>query len=315
MPVAASPVSGLWFEPRMLIIRAEEKLFRVPADQLAKISTVFADMLLICGGGGGGGGEEMDGHPVVRLEDSAADVECFLRAIFYSDSFFLPAPADVDFRVVFGVLRMSHKYHVQFLYRRALDHVDGQWYRPTFYDSSESCDLGPVQELYDSQEELFSAIVTAARTGVQWILPFLYYLATVLPSDKLLTFIAHHETVLGHAVKVLAVREHILQSTITFYGRYENKVDRDPYGSAGPTKALESLVEWQGGPPKARALGDKFWKELPAVLGLPSRRNLEKIRQMTMDEVQVNTKKGETTKSYVDLNRSTVAEEAEGDAR
>ncbi|KAJ6537873.1 hypothetical protein B0H19DRAFT_1270265 [Mycena capillaripes] len=67
--------------------------------------------------------EMMDGNPVVRLRDSATEVEAFLRAIFDS-SYFMPPPAEINFHPVLGILRLSHKYDVGYLYKTALDHLE-----------------------------------------------------------------------------------------------------------------------------------------------------------------------------------------------
>ncbi|KAJ7766165.1 hypothetical protein B0H16DRAFT_1882982 [Mycena metata] len=67
--------------------------------------------------------EIMDGSPVIRLHDSAADVEPFLRAIFDS-SYFMPPPSEISFHAVLGILRLSHKYDVGYLHKRALLHLE-----------------------------------------------------------------------------------------------------------------------------------------------------------------------------------------------
>jgi hypothetical protein len=74
-------VLDLWFEDDNLILRAENSLFRVSKGVLAARSSVFRDMLSFPQTEEE---ERIDGCPVVRLHDSAADVTCFLRAIFDS---------------------------------------------------------------------------------------------------------------------------------------------------------------------------------------------------------------------------------------
>ncbi|KAJ7112038.1 hypothetical protein C8R43DRAFT_903739, partial [Mycena crocata] len=58
----------------------------------------------------------------VLLHDSAADVEVFLRAIFDS-SFFMPPPELIQLDFLLSILRLSHKYNVQYIHRRALKHL------------------------------------------------------------------------------------------------------------------------------------------------------------------------------------------------
>lgn len=74
-------VRVLWFEHGNLILRVENSLFRVSKGLLAAHSSVFWHMLSFPQTDKE---ERIDGCPVVRLHDSAADVTCFLRAIFDS---------------------------------------------------------------------------------------------------------------------------------------------------------------------------------------------------------------------------------------
>jgi hypothetical protein len=76
-------VDDLWFEDGSLILKAEEKLFRIPKYLLAARSTFFKDMLSFPPLPDGEV-ELMDGIPFVILPDSAKDVEVFLRAIMDS---------------------------------------------------------------------------------------------------------------------------------------------------------------------------------------------------------------------------------------
>lgn len=56
---------------------------------------------------------------------------CCIRMYSYSTS--MPAPVPIRLSLVLGILRLSHKYDIQYLYRRALDHLAvGGWYRPSF---------------------------------------------------------------------------------------------------------------------------------------------------------------------------------------
>jgi hypothetical protein len=75
-------VVELWFdsEDDNVVLRAEDCLFGVPKEILATRSSVFRDML----SPSHASRETLDGCPVVLLQDSAADVTHFLRAIFDS---------------------------------------------------------------------------------------------------------------------------------------------------------------------------------------------------------------------------------------
>ncbi|KAJ7879188.1 hypothetical protein B0H14DRAFT_3773705 [Mycena olivaceomarginata] len=68
--------------------------------------------------------ETMEGHPVITLHDKAADVEVFLKAIFDSrPASFMPPPSEIQFEDALAILRLSHKYDVGYLRRRALQHL------------------------------------------------------------------------------------------------------------------------------------------------------------------------------------------------
>ncbi|KAJ7780864.1 hypothetical protein DFH07DRAFT_910354 [Mycena maculata] len=176
-------VDDLWFSTDVIVIRAEDKIFRVSGGVLAARSTVFQDMIAFPQPISSDT-EQIDGSPVVRLHDSASDVEVFLRAIYDSryvwPSYFMPAPASAELWVVLGILRLSHKYDVQYLYRRALDHLaeDG-WDCRTF--NSVHCPQSPAKAL--------SVISTAMEVGAQWLLPLAYYYASNLSAKVLLIFL------------------------------------------------------------------------------------------------------------------------------
>ncbi len=74
-------VEELWFSDGGLVVQAEQSLFRVSAGILAARSPVFQDMLSFTQPPDA---QSIEGCPVVKLLDSAADVTCFFRAIFDS---------------------------------------------------------------------------------------------------------------------------------------------------------------------------------------------------------------------------------------
>ncbi|KAJ7669779.1 hypothetical protein B0H17DRAFT_949103 [Mycena rosella] len=122
VPVVPPPLvreDSLWFSDATLIIQAERSVFRVFPGILAAKSPVFHDMLAFPQPENG---EAIDGCPVVHLTDSAIDTAYFLKAIFHYD-FFEAWPSDVDFHIISGVLRLSQKYQVDPLKKRALRHI------------------------------------------------------------------------------------------------------------------------------------------------------------------------------------------------
>ncbi|KAJ7077641.1 hypothetical protein B0H15DRAFT_861447 [Mycena belliarum] len=166
-PTQLTRAPELWFADDNLILRAESTLFRVSKGVLAARSSVFRDMLAF---GDAAGEETLDGCPVVRMHDSAADVHAFLRAIFDS-SFFEPPPAKTDLAAITGILRLAHKYDVQFLRRRALQHLDTGY--PTslaVYEVS-----GGETFASDGLDDALRTIQVASEVGAPWVLPTAFY--------------------------------------------------------------------------------------------------------------------------------------------
>ncbi|KAK7040071.1 hypothetical protein R3P38DRAFT_3311140 [Favolaschia claudopus] len=165
-------VKGLWYRPDMLVIYAEDKMFRVPLSILVARSSIFRDMKLDMGEDGKAKNEEIyEGIPVVRLPDDAADVEAFLQAIFNS-AYFPPPPVYQDEGTVRGILKLSHKYEVKYLFRRALQHVE---MRCPF-------DLGEVVGEVTRRQSLvyplanWITIELGKKVNAPWVLPAAYYM-------------------------------------------------------------------------------------------------------------------------------------------
>ncbi|KAJ7184932.1 hypothetical protein C8R46DRAFT_1300551 [Mycena filopes] len=149
---------SLWFTDATLVLQAETRLFRVSPGILAAKSPVFHDMLSFPQPQDG---ETVDGCPLVRLTDSGDDMTFFLKAIFHYD-FFEPWPSTPKFPVVAGILRLSQKYQVDPLWKRALIHL------------SERCatSLKEAEELYDWEDAHPIELVNLAReVSADWLLP------------------------------------------------------------------------------------------------------------------------------------------------
>ncbi|KAJ7458358.1 hypothetical protein B0H11DRAFT_1873323 [Mycena galericulata] len=156
-------VATLWFSDGNLVLRAQNKLFRVPRSILAARSPVLREMVVFPQPKDANGETEIiDGSPVVRLPDTAANVEVFLQAIFDS-SYFMPPPAPVELDDVLGILLLAHKYNIRYLYLRALQHLS----------DSIICDgLTPGSNPHPLQGLTMIQVVT--EVGALWLLPALY---------------------------------------------------------------------------------------------------------------------------------------------
>ncbi|KAJ7314381.1 hypothetical protein DFH08DRAFT_1041477 [Mycena albidolilacea] len=149
--------------------------------------------------------ETMEGHPVITLHDKAADVEVFLKAIFDSR---MPPPAEIQFEDALAILRLSHKYDVGYLRRRALQHL-GPIYPTTLagYDARAGKNkLSPATFIRHT-----STLTTAVEVGALWLLPVVYYgmcrydLAQILVPDSSWRALGDHgrtTSLLGHSTQI-----------------------------------------------------------------------------------------------------------------
>ncbi|KAJ7652373.1 hypothetical protein DFH06DRAFT_1475222 [Mycena polygramma] len=178
-------VKGLWFPNESpVVLRAGESSFRVTKSVLAAHSPTFQAMFAASDGYMTDDEEEIiDGSPVIILDDDPTEVEPFLRAIFDS-SYFMPPPASVEFEAVLGILRLSHKYDVGYLRKRAVCHLETVY--PVQLTQVGGFNGGNVA--YDSAlaDMDLVAIPILHEVGAVWLLPFAYYNLASFPIGTLL---------------------------------------------------------------------------------------------------------------------------------
>ncbi|KAJ7685846.1 hypothetical protein B0H17DRAFT_985496 [Mycena rosella] len=193
-------VEDLWFPDADLILRAENTLFRVHSSILGARSCVFRDMVAFPQPETPDSeGDTHDGKPVVRLHDSAAEVEVFLRAVFDS-SFFMPPPSPTDVATVIGVMRLAHKYDIQYLFRRALSHLDSLY--PVTCAKMLDINLEIASHHVKFPSGLNVDLITlraASEVGAQWILPAAYY--------NICTFHPKHILSIGENWNILSIHQ------------------------------------------------------------------------------------------------------------
>ncbi|KAJ7435943.1 hypothetical protein FB451DRAFT_1153424 [Mycena latifolia] len=173
----------LWFEDGNLVLQAGNSQFRVYRGILAARSPIFQDMLSFPQPPDS---EMVDGCPLVRLPDAENEVSEFLKAIFIPE-YFLPFPALTKFDIIVGCLRLSHKYEVDYLRRRALIHLSSR-YRTTLsewdsglnsYSYSCSSDLSPLRLISwmwpDDDTFQICVIQLAREVDALWLLPTAFY--------------------------------------------------------------------------------------------------------------------------------------------
>ncbi|KAJ6512367.1 hypothetical protein DFH09DRAFT_260787 [Mycena vulgaris] len=169
----------LWFSDCGLIMRAGSTLFRLSSEMLAARSPVFASMLSFPQPADA---ETYDGCPVLHLQDCPMNLRVFLRALFDYD-FFKPHPVRTDFAVIYGVLKLSHKYQVDGLRQRALVHFSSRFRRI----------LNPTTSSWSYRPTDLPSVITLSReVGALWLLPTAYY--------KYIRAFEPNEIIMGHFI-------------------------------------------------------------------------------------------------------------------
>ncbi|KAJ7048631.1 hypothetical protein C8F01DRAFT_1188873 [Mycena amicta] len=187
VPLIATAVDDLWFPDGTLVIRAGAKLFKVFQSVLAARSTVFRDMLALPQEPMDAVGEVYEGCPSVTLTDDGDDVEVFLRAIFDS-SYFMPHPEPFKRLPLLGILRLSHKYDVEYLFKRALKHLEPA-FPFAFSGRIESWRLFDLARDEGENDAIWNQLMTIGalrRVGALWLLPAAFYVTCQSLLDDLL---------------------------------------------------------------------------------------------------------------------------------
>ncbi|KAK7018417.1 BTB domain-containing protein [Favolaschia claudopus] len=309
-------VDDLWFATDIIVIRAENKIFRVLGSILGARSSVFHDMFAFPQPHDMKT-EKIDGHPVVQLQDKAEDVEVFLRAI-YDSNYFMPSPAPVHMKDLLAVLRLSHKYDVPYLHRRALHHLISEgWYRETYrLDESETKHVTYID--VGSPIDALSVALAAVEVNAPWLLPYAYYRAGTYPVQKLSVAPLMEGETRDCAVKALVAHTYLACGVLRMNSHLTEQspptcVDSSKcdgcrkinlcalwgYLSVGgfthPLRQLDVIsrnMEKNGmcsycledAKTKQHEAATKFWDDLPGILGLPPWEELNAMKRAAMGE-------------------------------
>ncbi|KAJ7762633.1 hypothetical protein B0H16DRAFT_1311684 [Mycena metata] len=161
---SCKPVEELWFSDGTLVLVAGTSMFRVYGGLLAKHSPVFGHMLE---SPQSDDAELIDGTPVVHLADNQDDLKYFLSALIDYE-FFGAFPATTTFDTIAGIIRLSKKYEVGSLRKRALIHLSSAFpMTREEFPASPSWTLPPTQWI--------RVILLAREMSLDWILPTAFY--------------------------------------------------------------------------------------------------------------------------------------------
>ncbi|KAF7314946.1 BTB domain-containing protein [Mycena indigotica] len=176
-------IPELWFEDGNIVLQAGNVQYRVFRSILARHSPVFRDMLSFPQPADG---EVVDGCPLVRIPDPEEETTPFLSALFDIE-YFPPFPALTTALKLYGCLRLSHKYEVLELRKRALIHLSSrfrtelQQHNRVRLRTSSLSDLSHPVSNYSSwamssDDDFLICLVQLAReVDALWVLPHLFY--------------------------------------------------------------------------------------------------------------------------------------------
>ncbi|KAJ7494486.1 hypothetical protein B0H11DRAFT_1654592, partial [Mycena galericulata] len=157
----------LWFEDGNIVVQAEDYEFCLLKSFLTKRSPIFKDVFSLPQPEDA---ERINGCPVVRIHDSGEDAAHFFKAIFDPESF-LPSPLPTTLDKVAAILRLSTKYEVEYLRKRAMIHLSSG-YATSLNDREKIKSLATFPIL---PRDAIVVINLAREVDCPWILPTAFY--------------------------------------------------------------------------------------------------------------------------------------------
>jgi hypothetical protein len=88
----------------------------------------------------------------------------------------MPPPSPTDFDTVIGIMRLAHKYDAQYLFRRAISHLESMYSTdlPTFLASHHQLKVHHIDFVPGIGTD-FSVLRAASEVRALWLLPAIYY--------------------------------------------------------------------------------------------------------------------------------------------
>jgi len=181
-PSSTHPSKDVWFEDGNVILQAESTVFKVFRGILSTNSPIFADMFTVPQPMTDN--ETFESCPLIQLFDSAEDVKHFLKAIH--DASYYDVQTTADFSVVAGVLRLSTKYNVGYLRKRAISHLITM-FPSSLEDFQESRAQAANNAKLNHYTGLSMEVVNLARTArAPMLLPISMYYCAVMKLEYIL---------------------------------------------------------------------------------------------------------------------------------
>ncbi|KAJ7932160.1 hypothetical protein B0H13DRAFT_2308010 [Mycena leptocephala] len=281
-------VEDLWFSDAALILRAEDTLFRVHSGILGARCSVLRDMLVLPQPPSGRAGDTVDGLVVVRLQDPAAEVEVFLRAIFDS-GFYYGHRCHATCPQVRRPVSVSN-------FRRALSHLDSVY--PTDFSTFialKTEETGHHVTEYYFRECDMATLQAASEVDALWILPAAYYmiiqgcgglddflaLDTLDPRHKQISLAAMTDfSRLNPPCKELIARAHYRLDWLNYEGYYLDPLSDWALEDKDETTCSACIPF---GRKEFEEERNHFWNDLPHIFKLPEWTELIEMRRKAMD--------------------------------
>ncbi|KAJ6506840.1 hypothetical protein C8R45DRAFT_970698 [Mycena sanguinolenta] len=169
----------VWFSDGNIILEAANISFRLYGQLVAAKSAVLADILSFPS-------YTIGGVPVVQMADDDEDLEALLRAILDSN-FFMPPPSPLHLATVLSILRLSRKYEIYYLFRRALQHLDALY--PTELSTFLIVSPFPCGHIIFPEPALsghLEVLKAAMDADAQWLLPAVHYTISCAPLRQII---------------------------------------------------------------------------------------------------------------------------------
>ncbi|KZT72335.1 hypothetical protein DAEQUDRAFT_31522 [Daedalea quercina L-15889] len=171
----------IWFADGNVVLVTQRRAFKVYQGLLAHASEVFRDLFTIPQPASA---ETFDGCPVVRLSDHPEDLRHLLRVVFYGQRYY-SSEVRLEFAVVAALVRLSHKYQLDYLRDAYLARVktcfstDFDTWRTTSRDHG-----SPVMKLRN--EDAVTVVNIARLTRIDSMLPSALYRCIQMDPKRLL---------------------------------------------------------------------------------------------------------------------------------
>ncbi|KAG9017522.1 hypothetical protein FRB90_000947 [Tulasnella sp. 427] len=199
-----------YYEDGNLCLLAGSVVLRLLKSQLARQSTVFADMFTV--GGDQSAlklqGETYDGAPLVRVTESADDWTVVCRLLWNPP----PEEQPPNFDAISSAIRISSKYFMTELRKCAIKWLEDF----TSHGAEKSLNPTPTLDLYESHPGMAAKVVALAQEcQIDSVLPFAMYHVAITSSSTLTQPVS---LAYDDLVRILIGRDRLLAKWWTIVG-------------------------------------------------------------------------------------------------